>query len=148
MSKKFKHLQVLAALCSLLAFGTGIESCSEPEEFCKHYSDRKDQLECSAYCSCDSKDARNPSFCASLGSVSRQEKGEIVRACQLGQLGYLTHQPQLSVSEAQLGCNRQYRDFPARAAACREGVTEEGLRISKSTKGAGSSKDRETGNNR
>ncbi|MBI3543421.1 MAG: hypothetical protein HY075_09140 [Deltaproteobacteria bacterium] len=134
-STKLNSSVASAALLITAIFGMGVDSCSEPKEYCKLYESKTDQAECTSYCE-NNKDFN--SYSDRAGAVAK---------CQLGQLGYLSNS-RISAAEAVLGCDRQFKDVVEFAKACRAGVTAEELRLSKSHKSSGTSNDRETGNNK
>lgn len=125
----------IVGLSVLTMFLVGIDSCSEPQEYCKIYSVKQDQIECTLFCQTNNDFSHAPN------------RATLIRACQLGQLRYLSN-IQESTAVALLDCDRKFKDHRDYARSCRQGVTAEDLRISKSRIGAGTSSDRETGNNR
>lgn len=125
----------LAGLAILAAVSMGVESCAELTEYCKNYSQSTDQQECTVFCE-NNKDFKLLS-----------DRIELIRACQLGQLSYLSA-GRVTAPEALLACDRHFKNNLALAKACRSGVTAEDLRSSLSHRDAGSAYDRETGNNR
>lgn len=134
MAKRVHSSVVIAALTLLAVLTMGVESCSEPKEYCKFYGNIIDQKACTNYCETNRNFAASP------------KNSNLIRACQLGQLGYLSN-VRVSAAEAMLGCDRKFKDDLDQARACREGVTAEELRVSKSRSTPGTSQDRETGNN-
>lgn len=134
MLKKVNTSIIIAALSLLALLSMGVQGCSDPKEYCKFYNLKSDQTECTFYCE------RNKDF------ATESKSDDLIRSCQLGQLGYLSN-VRISVAEALLGCDRQFKDSKGSAMACRAGVTAEELRASKTPhRGSGTSNDRETGN--
>ncbi|MBI3556497.1 MAG: hypothetical protein HY074_09565 [Deltaproteobacteria bacterium] len=134
MFDKVSNSVTVAALSLMATLCMGVDSCSEPKEYCKFYDAKADQTECTTYCD------KNKDF------AGDKDRENLVRSCQLGQLGYISS-VHLSVAEALLGCDRKFKDNTGAAIACRAGVTAEELRASKTPhRSAGTSNDRETGN--
>ena len=134
MLKKVSTSITIAALGLLALLSMGVQGCSDPKEYCTFYNLKADQTDCTFYCE------KNKDFVGDL------DRDKLIHSCQLGQLGYLSN-IRISVAEALLGCDRQFKDNTGSAMACRAGVTAEELRASKTPhRGSGTSNDRETGN--
>lgn len=129
------HLRNISILATFAMVSLGVNSCTEPSEYCKNYPLKADRTACTSYCAEK----------ASLESAADNAKA--VRACQLGQLEYLSNL-QMGPGDAFLNCEHQFTENLGLAEACRAGVAAEVLRVSHSLQTHGTANDtsRETGN--